>query len=619
MAKTEAGAANSGAALYNSANPWRNLGWWWLLLPVLVAGLYSPGVHNDYVIWDDDIYIRDNPNLRDVAGLQKIWTPNDPERKFYPLTYSLHWLEYQLWGANPSGYYVVNVALHALNAVLVFLLLRALGAGGGVALLAAALFAASPMQAASVAWLAARKTLLSTTLALLGFITYWRARKTGRTIWSLLAFMFFAAALLSKTAAITFLVGAILAEWLLLRRRLLDAISPLALLILAVGGCLIYIDSRFERTGGVTYAEPLSLRPLAAAAAFWFYTIKALWPVDLALIYPKWTPSLSPMWFLPLAGLVAAGGAVWGLRRRIGTLAVWCAAYFFVTLLPILGLLSFGYLSHSPVGDQYLYPAAPGLFLFAALALERAAGWIGQAPARRVLLAVGLAATGGMGWLTWERIPQWRDPRSFWSSAVAGAPDFTFGRRRLATLYWKTDELEAALQQYELLLREDPDNAQMNNNIGLVLKSLGRPTEALDHFRVAVTAPDAVELPETQANLAILLKDTGALDAEISRLTQALARDPTDIEVRFALGVALAVNGQRRPAAQQAQQLVVANPNDAHLLYRVAFLLRANGQTTAAFQTYELAAKRARAQGLAKLEYDISCKMAALAASSAPQ
>jgi Tfp pilus assembly protein PilF len=155
----------------------------------------------------------------------------------------------------------------------------------------------------------------------------------------------------------------------------------------------------------------------------------------------------------------------------------------------------------------------------------------------------------------------------------------------------------------------------MNNNMGLVLKSLGRSAEALEHFRVAVSAPAADELPEAQANLAIMQKDLGALEAEISRLAQALARDPANIEARYALGVALAVNGQRKLAAQQAQQLVQAKPRDAYLLYRVAFLLRANGQNATAAQVYELAAKHARAQGLAKLSYAINRETAELAAS----
>jgi len=609
-------AKDSGEDQYHAANPWRKLGWSWLLLPVLVAVLYSPGVGNGFVTWDDVSYIRDNPNLRGASGLLSIWTPDDPELKFYPLTYSLHWLEYRLWGSNPSGYYVVNVLLHALNAILVYVWLRAFGARGSVALIAAALFAAHPMQAASIAWLAARKTLLSTTFALCASIFYWSARKSDRTLWARLAFVLFVAALLSKSAAITFLGGAILADWLLRRHRFKEIFPPLALLMIAAGACLIFIDSRFERLGGVTFAEPLVLRPLAAAAAFWFYTAKALWPVDLALIYPKWTPSLSPVWFLPLMGLIAVYGVIGGLHRRIGALAVWGAAFFFISLLPILGLLSFGYLSHSPVGDQYLYPAAPGLFLLVGLAFERAATWIGRARAPWILLALGLVATSWAGWQTYARIPQWSDPGSFWANVVAGAPDFDFGRRRLATIYWEAGEREAARQQYEVLLRDDPNSAQMNNNMGLVLKSLGMSREALEHFRIAVAGPDAAGLPEAQANLAVMQKHLGTLDAEIARLEQVLLQNPIDTESRYSLGVALAVAGHRQRAAQQAQQLVQAKPNDAQLLYRVGFMLRVNGQFTTAMQVYELADNRARAQGLASLSHAIGQRIDELTALS---
>ncbi len=623
MSEIKPSGAPSQAAAGNHARPAqigkppRDSGRLWLILPLLVVAAYVPGIGNDYVIWDDDIYIRDNPYLRDVGGLARIWIPSDPVRKYYPLTYTLHWAEFQLWGTWPTGYYVVNVALHAVNAVLVFALLRALGAGSGVALLASALFAVHPMQAASVAWLAARKTLLSTTLALLAFLAYWRSRRAGQVRWARLAYVLFAAALLSKCAAITFLGSAILADWLLLRRRLWDAVAPLAPVLVGVGGCLMYIDSMFESTVGTCFAEPLPLRPLAASAACWFYAGKLLWPTGLALIYPPWTVSFSLVWFLPLVALVAAALGGWVLRRRIGALAVWGAAHFLLTLLPILGLLSFGYLKHSPVGDQYVYAAAPGFFLLVALGLARLARWVGQQKAQLVQLAVGVAAVAALGWLTGNRTLEWRGSEEFWSSAIADHPDFAFGRRRLADAYLNRGGLAEALREYTRLLQDDPDDAQVHNNMGLVLNRLGRPAEALERFRIAAAHAVEDNLPEAQTNLAATQMELGLLPAEITRLTAALASHPDDRETRYALAMALAVDGQSTKAVRHARQLIRDNPDDPRLLYRVAFLLRVAGQNAAAADAYRRAAQLARAQGPAELWYMINREMAELPASAA--
>jgi len=584
----------------------------WLLLPLVVAVAYAPGVGNDYVVWDDDIYIRDNPFLGSVGGLLRIWTPIDPARKYYPITYTFHWVEYQLWGKRSTGYYIVNVALHALNAVLAFALLRAFGASNGVALLAAGLFAAHPMQAASVAWLAARKTVLSTTLALLGCLAYWRYRRMGQVRWSRLAFVLFGAALLSKTAAITFICSVVLADWLLLRRRLWDAVVPFLPLLIVIGGGLIYIDSQFEKSAGATYAEPLPLRPLAASAAFWFYTGKLLWPAGLALIYPKWTVTLSLIWVLPLVCLGVTAAVVWLLRRRIGVLAVWGAAHFFVTLLPILGLLSFGYLKHSPVGDQYVYPAALGFFLLVGLAVERFAQWIGRRKARLVVAPVGVAAVVGLGWLTGTRVPQWRGSLEFWSNTIDQYPEFRFGRRRLADAYEAGGQLSEAVRQYTWLLRDDPNDAQVHNNLGAVLDTLGKPAEALEHYRAAAERAAENDLAEVQPNLAACLRKLGLLSAEIARLRAALAREPNDAETRYALATALAADGLITEAIQHARQLIRDHPNDPHLLYRIAFLLRELRQDAAAAETYLLAARQARAQNLAQLWYKINRELAGL-------
>src|SRR5688572_33492469 len=84
-------------------------------LPALAAGL----------LWDDDKYLTENPWLGDLAGLARMWVPgNTPQ--YYPAVFTSFWLEHELWGLEPLGYHAVNVALHALNALLVWRLARVL-------------------------------------------------------------------------------------------------------------------------------------------------------------------------------------------------------------------------------------------------------------------------------------------------------------------------------------------------------------------------------------------------------------------------------------------------------------------------------------------------------------
>jgi hypothetical protein len=109
-------------------------------------------------VWDDFLYVVDNPTLRDLDGLRSIWLDPRANSQYYPLVFTSFWVEYHLWQLEPIGYHVTNVLLHAVDALLVWVLLRRLSLPG--AWLAAAVFALHPTHVESVAWVSERKNVL---------------------------------------------------------------------------------------------------------------------------------------------------------------------------------------------------------------------------------------------------------------------------------------------------------------------------------------------------------------------------------------------------------------------------------------------------------------------------
>ncbi len=87
-------------------------------------------------------------------------------QQYYPVTFTSFWIEYQMWGLHPLGYHITNVVLHLLSAWLLWLILKRVGVGDGVAFFAVALFAVHPMNVESVAWISERKNTLSLVLYL---------------------------------------------------------------------------------------------------------------------------------------------------------------------------------------------------------------------------------------------------------------------------------------------------------------------------------------------------------------------------------------------------------------------------------------------------------------------
>ena len=151
-----------------------------LLLVLLTLAVYTSVLASGGFIWDDDRYVTENPALRSVGGLIRIWTNPGATVQYYPLTFTSFWIEFRLWGLNAEGYHFVNVLLQAANSILLWRALRYLGLGP-VALVTAVLFAVHPVHVESVAWITERKNMLSTFFTccrrwpICGGSTFWSA------------------------------------------------------------------------------------------------------------------------------------------------------------------------------------------------------------------------------------------------------------------------------------------------------------------------------------------------------------------------------------------------------------------------------------------------------------
>ena len=275
-----------------------------LLAATLIA--YWPALHGGFV-WDDDAHITANQTLRSLTGLREIWLKPGATCQYYPLTFTVFWAGYHLWGLHPPGYHLLNVGLHGLAAVLLWQVLARLKVRG--AGLAGAIFALHPVCVMSVAWMTELKNTLSGALALGAIWAYVRfaglgvygAKQDGGDEgkgkglgldwrYYVLALGLFQLAMFAKTAVSFVPVSLLLLVWWQRGRPGWRAVWPLLPMVgvaLLMGEVTFYVERHTGATGKA-YSLGLLERVLISGRSFWFYLGKLFFPHRLTFIYEHW-------------------------------------------------------------------------------------------------------------------------------------------------------------------------------------------------------------------------------------------------------------------------------------------------------------------------------------------
>jgi protein O-mannosyl-transferase len=561
----------------------------WLALPLVVGTLlaYLPALHAG-LIWDDRSFIMDNALIHRADGLWRFWFTTKPV-DYYPVTSTLWWLEWRLWGETPVGYHVVNVLLHAADAVLLWRLLARLEVPGSW--LAAALFAVHPVNVESVAWIAEGKNVLAMFFYLASLSCFVRSRSFGGTRgWYGLAVVTFLIALLSKTvvAPMPFvLLGLVWWKRGRLTRR--DALAVLPFFVLAVGiGCIsLWFQSHRAIGADVVRADTFAGRLAGAGWAIWFYLGKALLPVDLRSIYPRWQIDPRAWWvYLPASFAIGALLACWRGRRNWGVGPLVAFFYFVVMLSPVLGFMNIAFMKLSLVADHWQYFAIIGPLALCAAAIATGVQRGGSAARHALAATAGLVLVATAA-LTWRRTELYRDSGTFWGAVLAADPDSWGAHNNLGGFLLTQGQSDAALAHFARAVELRPDFAKAQYNLGATLREKGQLDAAITHLRTAVELqPDYVD---AQNSLARALAGKGDWDGAMEHLEMSLALNPGQPEAHNNLANVLREKGQLARAASEYENALALHPDYAAAHFNLAQLLRAAGDRDGAADHYRRA------------------------------
>ncbi len=547
-----------------------------LALGLVVLALYAPTLGHGFVDFDDPLYVTENAMLqRGLTADTVRWAfTSNHAYNWHPVTWLSLMLDFELFRLNPAGYHATNLFLHALNSMLLFLVLARMTRRRWPSALTAALFALHPLHVESVAWVSERKDVLSTAWMLLtvwGYVRYVERPGPARC---LAVGALYAVGLMAKPMLVSLpLVLLLLDAWPLrrigagaareaagIRRRLGPAIARVALekaplAILAAVSCVVtfHVQNTTGAVGSFTQ-YPLGIRVANALLATTTYLAHMVWPLRLACMYPYQLDL--PAWKVlgAAAGMIAVTVVSASLWRRAPYLLVgWL--WYLITLVPVIGLVQVG---NQAMADRYTYIPLIGVFLMIAWGLadgvRRAAC---KGPLRSGLRAVAsVASVLVLAWLgraTWRQVATWKDTVTVFEHAIEVTERNFLAHNNLANALPGRGRLDDAIYHYFRALQIKPDYAEAHNNLGVALAHRGSLEEAVFHYREALRLrPDCAE---TYVNLGTVLFNQGRLDEAIGLFAQAVRMQPFLANAHYNLGIAL---GQRGRLAEAVHHFVMA-------------------------------------------------------------
>lgn len=584
----------------------------WPALGVLIMALsawlvYSRALSGDFIL-DDDLLVQ-NQLIKDPQGLYRIWLTTDAI-DYWPVSNSTLWLEWRLWGMNPTGYHVTNLLLHLLTAVAIWVLLRQLSVPG--AYLVALLFVVHPVNVESVAWISQRKTILAALFFWLSLLAYVKAdpafseqRGFPRGPWYALSLLTFVLGMLSKASIATLPFILLLVVWWK-RGRLTkqDLVRVAPFLLALVPLVLVNLWFRTHGTSTVFRSAGLLERLAAAGAIPWFYLSKALWPLQLAFIYPLWDIQTgNVLWWLPLLAAGAVTGGLWWVRETpLGRPLFFAWAFYWLALAPVLGFADVSYMKWSLVADHYQYLA---LVAVVAVVIAAGSGVQRRLPnsARGLLPAAAALVVLALLLLARQQSLLYQDEVALYRDTIENNPHAWMAMNNLGNALVNRNQPKAALDQLNQGIELNPRYAPAYYNRANALVQLGQALPAIEDFRRAFEIePD---FAAAHYNLGNVLLALGRTPEAVTELAQAVTSNPDSPEYRNNLASALRQAGRLPEAINQLEQAVRIEPDYTEAWANLAATADAAQRTAEARAAGEQALRLARQQGKTALAAEL--------------
>ncbi|NCA76490.1 MAG: tetratricopeptide repeat protein [Alphaproteobacteria bacterium] len=569
----------------------------WIILGGIIALTFLvsiPALRNGLLAWDDEPYLTKN-QLVQSGNLWELFT-QPVMGNYHPLTMLTLALEYRLFGSAPAGYHGVNLLLHLINVVLVFIVIKRLNRGSVVALVTALLFGIHPLHVESVAWVAELKDLLYTLFFLLSCIFYLKYLEDKSRKYFFITLLFFTASLLSKAMAVSLPVVLLLIDYF--RGRKFSKIVWLEKIPFFVLSLLFGIIAIIAQGSTEAIADHARFsffhRIVFASCSFLSYLGKLLLPVNLSAFYPypvrsgDLIPGSMYLCLFIMAALVAV--MIYSFRRSRDLF--FGLVFFTITIFLVLQLLPVG---NAMMADRYSYIPSIGIFFLAGVGVK----FLWDKGYRYAIGALLIAFTLFFGVQTFLRCTIWKDDLTLWNDVIKKDPavEYAYNNRGIVLMnqerydesvsdFTRAIELNPvypivflnrgiarsrqnkhaeAIADFDQAINLKPENPEAWFNRGVALRNVGRNEEALRDFQRTLELKP--QFPMAYYNRGTLYMNLKRYPEAIVDFTNAIKADPAFADSYLNRGVAHMIGNEKMEALQDFNKAIDLKPGFINAYY----------------------------------------------------
>jgi len=563
-----------------------------VVLVLATFAAFEPVRHNEFVNYDDDDYVTENPQVTGgISWESMVWAfTSSHVGNWHPVTWLSHMLDCEFFGLEPPGHHLVNLLFHLVNTLLLFAVLKRMTGVIWRSAFVAAVFALHPLHVESVAWVSERKDVLSTLFWLLTMAAYLRyVNRQGGLGWYLLALLAFAVGLMAKPMLVTLPFVLLLLDYWPLGRFQNGQIAEDSgdrnrkhsffylvrekvpfFVLAALGSVVTFL---VERGGGSVASKewiPVTVRVSNASISCVKYMIKMVWPSRLAVLYPHpHKVFLLPAVLSALLLVAITIAIIYAGRRHKYLPAGWL--WYLGTLVPVIGLVQVG---GQALADRYTYVPLTGLFIIIAWGVpELLAKW----RYRKIILAFSaIAVIIALSICTHRQVCYWRDSKTLFQHALDVTENNGIMLNNFGDALRREGHPKEAIAYFDEALRINPQHYLARSNKARVLTDLGRVDEAIAIFtellRVKKDWPD----PHNYLGLAYAKK--GNYDLAVQSYNRALQLKPAYFRARNNLGVAKKKQGKINEAVQMWEKALQLAPDYPNAHYNMALAMAEEGK-----------------------------------------